>query len=213
MSETPAPNDVNPVSISYKITETDIITIIFATLFVIARVLTKVLLTHALGWDDYTSFISLCFAIGRTVVSLVGVNVYGIGRHFADIPPNDIDGLLAISTAETILYFIAIMSAKLSILLVFYRLFSVSAPFRWISIVLGSLIVLCAIICSLIVIFPCRPVEAAFSITLRTTSHAKCLNSGTVVVVFGWFNTFTDFILLRTYFQVIMFLSVYDRYW
>ena len=55
---------------------------------------------------------------------------------------------------------------------------------------------LLAIVCSLIVIFACRPVGAAFSYSLRLKSHAKCIDAGMVVLVYGWFNIFTDLILL-----------------
>ncbi|KAL8731477.1 MAG: hypothetical protein Q9181_004301, partial [Wetmoreana brouardii] len=84
----------NPPSQGWKVTDTDLITISFACISVLARCYTKFVLINSPGWDDYTVIMALCVAIGRLAVDMVSLHQYGAGRHFWDIPPEWYDGYL-----------------------------------------------------------------------------------------------------------------------
>lgn len=46
------PNYVDPPSLGWKVTESTAITLAFAILSVVARLVTKFLVAHTPGWDD-----------------------------------------------------------------------------------------------------------------------------------------------------------------
>ncbi|KAL6716863.1 hypothetical protein ACLMJK_004775 [Lecanora helva] len=187
----------NPPSIGYQLTDTNVITIVFAIIAVIARVFTKIYITRNTGWDDYTVVIALCIGIGRTVNDAVGVNEYGMGRHQQDLRPDQIDGLLTSVAVDTSLYFLAIAFAKLAILIFIYRIFSIDARFRWTCRVFGAIICLLALLSTLLNFFACSPVAARYTLTaMKEHPNFQCVNIGKVILVYGWFNTFTDFIEL-----------------
>ena len=52
MDSEPTPNYVNPVSIGYRVTDAAIVTVVFAVIFVVVRLLTKTLVTRHVGLDD-----------------------------------------------------------------------------------------------------------------------------------------------------------------
>lgn len=86
------------------------------------------------------------------------------------------------------------MFAKLAILLFIHRIFGVvSKPFSYCSWALGLLIFLYSTICGLMAIFGCHPLSASWSLAKL---QAKCIDGSEILLVFGYFNVFSDFLLL-----------------
>lgn len=67
----PPPNYVNPESIGWRDQACAIVTIIAAICFVVARILTKLFITHAPGWDDCMSCVSKSANKGPSVLTSI----------------------------------------------------------------------------------------------------------------------------------------------
>ena len=88
--------------------------------------------------------------------------------------------------------------AKLAVLILLYRIFSINRVFRWTCIILGPIIFCWAFITVLISIIRCRPFIAAWDSAYQFAHpHGyKCVNRILLTTVFGWYNIISDFILL-----------------
>ena len=88
--------------------------------------------------------------------------------------------------------------AKLAVLILLYRIFGVDRRFRWVCLALGPIIFLWSLITAIMQIFRCRPFKATWSAvyTLEHPDGYKCLDRILLTTVYGWFNIFSDFMLL-----------------
>ena len=198
MSSIPA-NGSNalPESIGWKLTATDLGTVIPALLFVLARLYTKIFLVRQVGWEDYTSIAAMLVAIGRTVLDIVAVQKWFLGHHVKDVPLSALQGEIVAVAVDGYLYILAITLAKLSLLLFLYRLFSVSTKFRIASWTLGTIISVWALVTILLGLFSCKPIVAQFDFKLRYAPTTVCKPASyDVENVYGFCNILADFSLL-----------------
>ncbi len=84
------------------------------------------------------------------------------------------------------------MFAKISIILLYLRVFGVNRRFRWACYLLGSIVVAYCLLCTMIILIRCTPVSANWN--LRT--KGKCVKLIPVLIVIGGFNIATDVTLL-----------------
>ena len=191
------PNTINPPSIAWKIETAALATIIPAFLFVIARIYTKIYLTHSFGWEDHLAIAALVIAIGRTAVEFLGTRIYDIGLHFNDVPFSHLNGLLTVAAVDGYLYMIVTMLAKMSLLLFIYRNFKVSTKFRYTAWVVGTVIVLWTAVSVALAIFSCRPLTASWNLKERMDPSTVCRPEPYMVeLVYGYCNIIADFALL-----------------
>ena len=89
------------------------------------------------------------------------------------------------------------MLAKLSLLLLLYRIFKVDRKFRIASWMLGIFFVVWSIVTLLLCIFSCRPIKATWDLMLfldpKTRCEPKMYN---VINIHGFCNIISDFALL-----------------
>ncbi|KAL8948265.1 MAG: hypothetical protein Q9222_005536 [Ikaeria aurantiellina] len=185
------PNYINPPSEGYKIIDATAISLTFAIVFVVLRLMTKFLVTHAPGWDDWFAVLALLLSIGRAACSFVLVNRDGIGRDFLNIPKQSFGEITILLPASDILYVAGITFAKLSILVLYYRIFGVDRNFRYACIALVVLVAGYGTACDLAKIFLCRPVKAGWDPSYEGPKH--CSDHIKIDFVIGWFSIFTDF--------------------
>lgn len=192
------PHDyANPPSIGWQIDVTALTTLMGAFICVTARTYTKTRLTYSFGREDYFSLAALAVAIGRTVIEMLGTHVYGLGRHFVNIPPKRLNGYLTIIAVDGYLYIIVMMLAKLSLLLFLYRIFKVDTKFRYTTWIVGTIIVLWSVISVLLSIFSCRPLTASWNLAERLNPKTVCNPEiYTVINYYGFCNIITDFALI-----------------
>lgn len=74
-----------------------------ATLFVVARLVTRVGLAKKSTWDDLLIVVGWILALGVSLSIAFGVGK-GLGRHDADIPPQSLVGLRKCEYTFTVLY-------------------------------------------------------------------------------------------------------------
>ncbi|KIM95779.1 hypothetical protein OIDMADRAFT_59557 [Oidiodendron maius Zn] len=120
------PNFINPPNHDVLIItlNTVLLTVMWTT--VILRLYAKGRILRTLGWDDYTSTIAALGSTAHSVFELYGIHL-GYGRHIWDIRATT---LLEVSnvrllSATSIVYPVVIYFVKLSILLLYLRIFGV----------------------------------------------------------------------------------------
>ncbi|KAL9577120.1 MAG: hypothetical protein Q9212_006576 [Teloschistes hypoglaucus] len=198
----------NPPSVGWKVTLTDLISISFAFVFVLARLFTKFFLVKAPGWDDFAIIVALCFAISRLVVDEIALHHFGAGRHYWDIPPEYYNGFLTASLSHLFpiratiavdgyLYIVAIAAAKISLLLFLYRIFHIDKRFRIAAWITGAVLVLWSLITILLAIFSCKPIRASWDLKVRMDPKTVCYPKAyDVENIYGFCNVITDVVLI-----------------
>ena len=127
-------------SIGWKLTSTDLGTVILASIFVLARLYTKAFIVRHVGWEDFLCVAALLVAIGRTALDIVAVKAWMLGHHIVDVSPSALQGEIIAVAVDGYLYVLAITLAKLSLLFFLYRIFSISTRFRIASWTLSTII-------------------------------------------------------------------------
>ena len=176
------------------------------------RLREKALLPLNLRSTDTAVLAFLVFVV-YAAMHFVGAEYYGVGRHSSDVPPAFYNGYLTVSNISklgihnvdlsqtsainTYCYVIGTMLAKLSLLLLLYRIFGINFKFRIACWTLGFVLVVWAVVTFLLMIFSCRPIQANWNILLYLDPKTHCFPKAYVLSdVFGYCNIITDFSLL-----------------
>ncbi|KAI9811262.1 MAG: hypothetical protein M1832_000941 [Thelocarpon impressellum] len=164
-------NFVNPVSKADQLIVVNAICIPICLALVLARLYSKIRVTHNLGWDDYTCVIGFAFALFNGGCSLASVGQWAYLCNF---------------------YWISVAASKSSILLLYLRIFGNSKLFRWHAwAMIGFVNALC-FACMMAVLFQCLPVRSNWTIV----ENSKCINNKNIAVSASALNLFQDFIIL-----------------
>ena len=94
--------------------------------------------------------------------------------------------------AETLCYVIGLWFVKLSLLILYYRIFGVNERFRWALFVVIGIWTLYSWADTFIVIFQCNPVQK----TWTPTEPGHCLDLIKLGVAAGYINILTDFMII-----------------
>ncbi|MCJ1380188.1 hypothetical protein MMC17_003291 [Xylographa soralifera] len=163
------PNFIDPPRDSAPL----ILTIVFLTLsvvFVSMRLFTRVVLLRGFGWDDATCLIATQFRVYETpllksesgfFIDADLVVSHGLGTNLWNIPFGGFD-LIAWARwtyVQDLVYSLVMGFIKISILMLYFRLFKVVGVVRWL--IWGTIvyIILYTVMGDLITIFACRPLN------------------------------------------------------
>ncbi|KAL4950243.1 hypothetical protein BDW69DRAFT_187545 [Aspergillus filifer] len=94
-----------------------------ATLCVGIRMYTKVLVLRTRGWEDFTCFVAWLGLIAYAVISLE-MDKHGNGIHIDDVDKADLQQYRKLANASQIFYAPLIFTTKLSIFLLYLRVFA-----------------------------------------------------------------------------------------
>ncbi|MCJ1284572.1 hypothetical protein MMC26_003905 [Xylographa opegraphella] len=153
------PNFIDPPRDSAPL----ILTIVFLTLsliFVSMRMFTRIVLLRGFGWDDATCLIATIFGIVYAASNFVLVS-HGLGTDLWNIPFGGFD-LIAWARwtyVQDLVYSLVMGFIKISILMLYFRLFKVVGVVKWL--IYGTIvyIILYTTVGDLITIFACRPLN------------------------------------------------------
>ncbi|KAL8989197.1 MAG: hypothetical protein Q9177_001871 [Variospora cf. flavescens] len=84
----------------------------------------------AIAWDDWLMLASLIFSLGLCFILGYGTN-FGTGRHLLAIGDGNVQKYLQLTYAFQIIYGFALVTARLSILYFYHRLFPRESAPRW----------------------------------------------------------------------------------
>lgn len=106
--------------------------------------------------------------------------------------------------AETLIYVIGLWFVKLSLLILYYRVFGVNQRFRWALYVVIGIWTSYSWTDTLVVVFQCLPVRKIWT----PTQPGHCLDLIKLGVAAGYINIITDFMILILPIPVVMSLHL-----
>ncbi|KAI0014682.1 hypothetical protein F4780DRAFT_188142 [Xylariomycetidae sp. FL0641] len=149
-----------------------------------------------LGGEDYLALLALIFALGfnamdiYTVYLLDGVNILGI----SELPLPRIVKVLKVGYFQDFMFPFNQVFSKLSLLVLYQRIFSSSRGFRNVVRAVGAVVIAWGISMFFTRVFKCVPVWAFWEPLAR--AEAQCINAQLILVIPGIFNALVDFIMV-----------------
>ncbi|PYH44683.1 uncharacterized protein BP01DRAFT_341929 [Aspergillus saccharolyticus JOP 1030-1] len=142
-----------------------------ATVFVVLRVISRGYILKKLGLDD--AMIVFATVLTNLLVVLSGIGVmYGAGKHTWDLDPNDALAAAKLRFITHIVYVIASGCIKISICLLYLRLFP---NLHLITLMTIAVISAMSTALFLTTIFQCSPVDAVYN--AQKYEHYSCINT------------------------------------
>ncbi|KAL2062454.1 hypothetical protein VTL71DRAFT_6720 [Oculimacula yallundae] len=141
---------------------------------VILRFISRILIARKIWWDDWLILACVVFMIPFTVLPLYPSIGLGLGKHFYKVPPANIIVLLKLFYAVQIFYVILQTLAKVSILLLYLRIFP-SQRFRLILKLAMAFMISHGLAFLFVVAFQCLPVRSIWDREL--TNHCVDLQA------------------------------------
>ncbi|KAI1879182.1 hypothetical protein JX265_002136 [Neoarthrinium moseri] len=168
-------------------------TLVLASVFVAARLYTRLAIVRQITWDDW--FIMLAWALAFAVSFTIDYGTRnGLGRHDKDIPSADWNVLRRCEYVFSVLYNPALMATKTSILIFYLRLArNTQQVLRLASWLVLGVVNVAGTVLTLINIFQCRPVQAAFD---KYPYQAQCIPLLTEFICSAPVNIVTDLAIL-----------------
>ncbi|KAI9791870.1 MAG: hypothetical protein M1816_003415 [Peltula sp. TS41687] len=187
------PNFINPPSRADQLITVNAVLLSITTIFVVLRFYTRVFIARAIGWDDYVCVLAMVCSYIHSALQLRMIH-YGFGRHLWDVPfekfvPQFPRYLVLGSTTHAILIFLV----KLSILLLYLRLFQASKRMKITIYITGAFVLLCSIAGIAYGIIRSIPV---FKSTDRGTFSKPNQSRDWFLTTWGILNIITDFLIL-----------------
>ncbi|KAJ5516058.1 hypothetical protein N7527_007618 [Penicillium freii] len=172
---------VTTVTICYAVPIPFMILFTGLRLFVVLRPSSK----HHIHFDDYVITISTAISVGLCISGLVYGPPYGFGRHQPALSTHEVEGFLRGDYVFSHFYDWAIATIKLSILGLYYRIFS-TVVFR--RVVIGTAVfILCWLAAMEIGLgLECTPIERIWNSDVKGT----CIN----LVAFSYFTNITNLV-------------------
>ncbi|KAJ4059593.1 hypothetical protein NW761_001670 [Fusarium oxysporum] len=133
---------------------------IVTPIFILFRIWSRVARRSSLGWDDTTIIISFSSALTVQTVMVVSCS-YGFGRHIETLTTDDKLTALKLFHVAQIFYKLTVNLAKISILLLYLRIF-VQKWFRRCCYTLIGTIACYMSIASALSIWQCHPLRGAW---------------------------------------------------
>ncbi|KAM0333208.1 hypothetical protein ACHAQA_001868 [Verticillium albo-atrum] len=147
-------------------------TLVLASVFVAARLFCRHVIVKNVSWDDKIMLLALILTFGLSFTICFGTTK-GLGRYDDDISAEDEGALRRCEYVFSILYNPALMATKTSILIFYLRLSkNTQKVLRLASWVTLGIVNVAGTVLTLINIFQCRPVPAAWQ---TWTEPAQCI--------------------------------------
>ncbi|CZR54873.1 uncharacterized protein PAC_04757 [Phialocephala subalpina] len=193
---------------------------ILAGLAVILRVLARRIRSLPLKSDDMTIIAALVSIMKLLLVirfdfdiqqpfawSICTCNIvastYGLGRHVETLSSADIIREAQTFFASQLLWAVSVPIIKISILLLYTRIFGVMTYFRYTAYVLGVFSVLWGIMVVFVVSLTCRPLKY----TWDKSGKGSCIDATLFYIIGSGLNVITDFIILVLPLRAVWYLQ------
>ncbi|KAF2690762.1 MFS monosaccharide transporter-like protein [Lentithecium fluviatile CBS 122367] len=164
-------------------------TLALCSVFVFLRIVSRYLVVRKPGWDDHAIILAWLLAFGTSFAICYGTTK-GLGRHQLDIPEDELVPMKKAAYTFSVLYNPALMATKTSILVFYLTLSATHKVFRWATIATLLVVNLGGLALTLLNIFQCNPVTAAFQTPVPDS--ASCTNIVTIYLSSAPLNIITD---------------------
>ncbi|CAF9941272.1 MAG: hypothetical protein ALECFALPRED_009049 [Alectoria fallacina] len=199
------PNFIDPHNVHKYNVITQSVCFATSTIFVSARLLTKIRFTPPLGPEDYTCFVAWLGLLAYGILDLV-TDAYGEGTHLWDVTQTHAVHWAKLANVQEIIYGPIILITKISILLLYAKLFAPqrrSVTYILIQMLLYfNLLFYTAI--TVVKIFECTPRSKIW----EKTTPGHCINLAVLLYVTGVVNTGSDIAILMLPLTVIWHLQM-----
>lgn len=188
------PNFIDPQSQSAANLACNIICLTVATICVAIRIYTRFVITKSHGWEDYTCVIAWLGLIAYATLMLIPIFNNNAGIHQWDIQAINLIRWTKIANGIEIAYIPIIFITKLSILLLFLRIFVPGGKNRTYWIIQGVILFnfLFYLANLPVEIWPCVPRSKLWT----PTEPGHCIKNEEVFVAGGTINVVSDFTIL-----------------
>lgn len=166
---------------------------ILCTVAVALRFLCRRLVKAVLWWDDWTILAALFVEWALSAVVLHQTADLNFGRHIELMKPWQLVSFAKTLLATQVLYYCAQTLIKISLLLLYHRLFSVNKPFRIALLAAGALVMIWWTASFWDTIFQCVPVQASWD---KSIKNARCQNIRDAALGTGISNLILDLVFL-----------------
>lgn len=165
--------------------------LVLAFIFVVLRFAARYKRGLTYGADDWMIVVSLvfCFVAGGLNYAMID---WGLGRHAVTLPPDNVTMVLKLLVAFECVYCTGVGLVKLSLLLMYLRIFP-TKDFRIGAYILGSVTIGWVIAINCVSIFQCNPIEKAW---LGPAVAGTCINLKASFIGNAVPNILTDIIIL-----------------
>ena len=191
----PPPGVVSNLQNPYSLQKYDIICqticLTVATSLLCIRLYTKWRVLHSLGRDDWTSIVAYLGLITYGAL-FFATDHHGDGRHLWNVTVRDFIGYAFWINASTAVYPVTILFAKLSILLLYLRVFSPARRVRFAILAVMLANVTFYVMATFIEIFQCKPRKKIWLPWIE----GKCINQVAAQITAAVWNTVSDFVIL-----------------
>ncbi|KAH7304442.1 hypothetical protein B0I35DRAFT_329575, partial [Stachybotrys elegans] len=163
--------------------------LVLTLVIVVLRCIARWTVSNRLWWDDWTTIVATIFFVGLCSVQLAGTHL-GFGNHYWNVRPKNAPTIFQLFYIAQILYVLVQVTAKVSILVLFSRIF----PATWLQraiITFGVFLVGHGLIYMLVVILQCLPVNAVWGRTIT----GKCLDITAITVSGAIFSIVEDIVI------------------
>ncbi|KAK8864130.1 hypothetical protein IAR55_001376 [Kwoniella newhampshirensis] len=167
-----------------------LITAILAALFTAMRMTSKGWIIRKITLDDWVTVVAWLFSLGASVAIMIGAKS-GLGKMDAAITHSMYSTLKRSTFVLTVLYNPALMATKTAILILYIRMAAAHPILRYCSIATMAIVNLAGAICTLIIIFQCHPIHAAW-----TVGPGQCIDVVKVYLSSAPINILTDLAIL-----------------
>ncbi|KAJ5787286.1 Major facilitator superfamily domain general substrate transporter [Penicillium paradoxum] len=164
-----------------------------ASIFVALRFISRIFVVRKIGLHDWLMLVAWFIDFGFSFSLFYSVRK-GLGLHSTELRPEDEPAFNKANYAFTVLYNPALMAVKTSILVFFLTLTRNQKVFRWANYVTLFVVNAAGIALTLVNVFQCNPVGAAFLSDLP--SHANCTDIVTLYLSSSPVNIITDLAIL-----------------
>jgi len=182
----------NPTTRGHMITTCNIICLVIVCIVVTMRMYTRIRIVKSLWWDDWCTLFALACWIGETGLFEKAVS-WGAGTHVYDLSVADLyPSLLRGWVVAAVMYSVTMCFSKLSILLLYRRLFPISNfTKRWW--VVTGFTVAYSIGGAFASLFQCSPLTSAWSLTVKAD---YCINTEKFYTANAALNVASDIMIL-----------------
>ncbi|KAL8897016.1 MAG: hypothetical protein Q9207_007425 [Kuettlingeria erythrocarpa] len=174
----------------YQLFITALVMVILAGLVVLGRLAAR-WANKGYGYDDYAIIVSLVFSIVLTAtINLAIVN--GYGRHKSSLKKSELSAALMYFYIAQVVYKIVVGFNKISILMLYLRIFT-SKPFRLACYITLGIVTAFTVGSTIATIAQCIPIAASWD---KSVKDATCTDKAAFWYAFVIINIITDAIIL-----------------
>lgn len=191
----PPPGVVANLQNPYSLQKYDIlcqtICLTVATILLCIRLYTKWRVLDSLGRDDWTSIVAFLGLITYGAI-FFATDHYGDGTHLWNVTVRNFIHYAFLINASAVVYSVTILFAKLSILLLYLRVFSPARRVRFAILAVMLANVAFYVIAIFVEIFQCKPRKKIWLVWIE----GKCINEIAAQITGAVWNTVSDFVIL-----------------